>query len=91
MVVKLCPKLDRKLARHAEKIKSIQRHLFPMARPADYSVMVGTGRNGRKGSCARPESISKGFGDPRRARVVMEVDSTGLRHGMWWWVSGQKN
>jgi hypothetical protein len=49
VVVKLCPKLDRKLARHAEKIKSIQRCLAPMARPADYCIMGWDGEKLKEG------------------------------------------
>jgi hypothetical protein len=39
VVVRLCPKLDRKLARHAEKMPVRSELLGPMARPADYCIM----------------------------------------------------
>lgn len=62
--MKLCPKLDRKLARHAEKVKPIQRYLVPMARPANYWIMGWDGEKVKEGELPH---------DPRGFRRVFTV------------------
>ncbi len=90
MVVEPCPKLDLKLARYAEKIKSIQRYLAPMPILAGYSIIGWDGGKLKEEELRTTREDFELFSRSTAGAVVMEVGSTRLRHGIWSWVWGHE-